>query len=88
MHSEFKLNFFIALIDYDEYDGAELPDDRNTKDSSNIAKPQFSPKMQGEDSTTIKISQNPYYGIDLENESTHTKIVEPIKIVTNLYYET
>ena len=43
--------------------------------------------MLGEDSTTIKISQNPYYGIDLENESTHKKIVDPIKIVNNLYYE-
>ena len=42
--------------------------------------------MLGEDSTTIEILQNPYYGIDLENESTHTKIVEPIKIVSNLYY--
>ena len=43
--------------------------------------------MLGEDSTTIKISQNPYYGIDLDNESAHTKIVEPVKIVHNLYYE-
>ena len=64
-----------------------MPDDRNVKDSSNTAKPQISPKMLGEDSTSIKISQNPYYGIDLENESTHREIMEPIKIIDNLYYE-
>ena len=86
MHLKFKLYPFIAWVDFQEYDGVELPDDRNVTDISNIAKLQISPKMLGEDSTTIEILQNPYYGIDLENESTHTKIVEPIKIVSNLYY--
>ena len=82
-----SLNFiFYVITDFQEYDGVELPYDRNVNDSSNFAKPQINPKMLGEDSTTIKISQNPYYGIDLEKESNPTKMVEPITIVNNLYY--
>lgn len=68
---------------FEGYDEAELPKEQKTKcniDDSNNETIQ-------ENATTVKSTQNPYYGNDIANEESGSRPAKPIVILDNPYYE-
>ena len=72
---------------FENYDGVEPSNSSNSKDNVDMLKQQASSHNQNGDSTSSKITQNPYYGNDSFNESSNSTITEPVVIINNPYYK-
>ena len=81
---EMKISYFSDIsIGMEGYDEAELPNEPKTKGNTEGSNNETIQK----NATTVKSTQNPYYGNDIANEESGSRPAKPIVILDNPYYE-